>query len=83
MDRGEVLAEAAPAGADGDDVRNPGTRRTQTAELGPRILDGAHRADRGERHSDVAVQALGLFESTHVEHQLTAVNLKVGHAGRV
>ena len=81
--RGEVLAEAAPAGPDGDHVGEPGARGPDAAQLGPGVLDHADRRHGGERDADVAVEALGLLHRAQVEHELAILDAQVGHGGSV
>ena len=79
----EVLAEAAPARPDGDDVRHSGSRGPDAAQLGPRVVDRTHRTHRRQRHPDIAVHTLGLLQGAQVQYQLVTVDFQVSHACRV
>ncbi len=80
---GEVLPEAAPAGPDGDHVREPGARGRMPRSSGQGSSTDADGGDGRERDPDVAVETLGLLHRAQVEHQLVTLDRRSATAGRV
>ena len=69
--RGEVLAEAASAGTQCDDARDPGARRSNAPKLGPGIRYDANRDELRPRQPDVAPhRADGLPKAEAHDHLL-------------
>jgi hypothetical protein len=76
---GEILDFRTPSRPDGDDAREAGSGSPDTPELGPWILDEAHRVHCGERDANVAVDPLDLLESGEIQHELVTFDGEPRH----